>query len=168
MSNNFGRLKNIAKIGDIIVVDGYGAREFQVESYTHEIDYQPEYVAETIMYDITDLITHEFLIAYQEDISVVCRAENADEYLRGKSGHTAAKQAKELAEEIVATIDIDAIVEETFAKAMPSIERRIDEKLAEISDYKTLIEMFGDEDGAYQSKIDEIKTRLAELMKGGK
>src|SRR5699024_1250128 len=77
----FGRLKNIANIGDIVTADGYEGREFQVESYMHELDYQPDYIAETIIYDLTDIVTFEYLMAYQEHISVKNKAEDEDEYL---------------------------------------------------------------------------------------
>src|SRR5699024_11321730 len=77
----FGRLNNIANIGDIVSIEGEELGVFQVESWSHQVDYQPDYIDELIMYDVTDLRTHQFFIAFQEDISVVCRADKAYEYL---------------------------------------------------------------------------------------
>src|SRR5699024_1696028 len=74
----FGRLKNIANIGDIVLVAGYHGREFRVDSYSHEIHYQPEYAEEVILYDVSDVITDGYLLAYQEDISVIRRADSED------------------------------------------------------------------------------------------
>src|SRR5690625_1889499 len=68
LAKEFGQLKNIANIGDIIVVKDYPGRKFHVESYTHELDYQPDYIAENILYDAYDVITGEYLLTYQEDI----------------------------------------------------------------------------------------------------
>src|SRR5690625_96678 len=76
MAKEFGRLKNIANIGDIVLVADYHDREFRVDSYTHEIDYQPDYTEEVILYDVSDVITGEYMLAYQEDISVIRRAGN--------------------------------------------------------------------------------------------
>src|SRR5699024_4545039 len=90
----FGRLKNIANIGDIVTADGYEGREFQVESYTHELDYQPDYIAETIIYDLTDIVTFEYLMAYQEDISVKIKSEDADEYLKNAGKQPATFEIK--------------------------------------------------------------------------
>src|SRR5690625_4271650 len=75
LAKEFGRLKNIANIGDIVVVAGYLGREFRVESYSHEIDYQPDYTEEVILYDISDVITGEYALAYQEDVSVIRRSD---------------------------------------------------------------------------------------------
>src|SRR5690625_7516385 len=78
LAKEFGRLKNIANIGDILLVAGYFGREFRVDSYTHEIDYQPDYTEENILYDVSDIITGEYILAYQEDISVIRRAESVE------------------------------------------------------------------------------------------
>lgn len=43
--------------------------------------------------------------------------------------------------------------------------RTIDDMLDEINDYKLLIEMFGDDEGEYQKRIDEIFEELNEVSK---
>jgi len=79
--NNDGQLKNIASFGDLVYVAGYGDRIFTVESYSYSIQYYRHEAIEEIIYDLTDVDTLEYLIAYQEDITVICKASEANEYL---------------------------------------------------------------------------------------
>lgn len=154
MAKEFGRLKNIATFNDIIVVAGYHGREFRVDSYTHEIDYQPNYTEEVIIYDISDVITGEYMLAYQEDISVIRRAES-DEPIDTDFGWEYVGEMEYVREE-------DAPVR---SKEI-SKQERIDRLLMEISDYGELIRNFGDGDGEYQAKINKAKGRLRELTGG--
>ena len=154
LAKEFGRLKNIANIGDIILVAGYFGREFRVDSYTHEIDYQPDYTEENILYDVSDIITGEYMLAYQEDISVIRRAESV-EPIDTDFGWEWIGELKYIREE------------ETSMKPKElTKEERIDRLLLEISDYKDLIRNFGDEDGRYQSRIASTKERLKEMTGG--
>src|SRR5690625_6278229 len=72
----FGRMKNTANIGDIISIKGYIGDLFIVESWTHELDYNEDLVIESIIYDVTDVKTGDFLIAFDEDVTVAERAES--------------------------------------------------------------------------------------------
>lgn len=163
----FGRLNNIANIGDIVSIEGEELGVFQVESWSHQVDYQPDYIDELIMYDVTDLRTHQFFIAFQEDISVICRADKADEYLRNL-GLSRGFDVGDL------TIDISAWQylgkeDESLSKPIElTKQERIDRLLDEINDYADLIRNFGDEDGEYQELIDSAKRRLAIIAEGGR
>src|SRR5699024_4927410 len=95
MSRHFGRMKNIAEIGDIILVAGYAFQEGQDESFTHYLDYQKEYVDEDIMYDAADIASGEYLLAFQEDITVIVKADKADEYIADKSGRRSGETPKD-------------------------------------------------------------------------
>lgn len=175
----FGKLKNIANIGDIVSVVGYELGVFQVESWTHEVDYQPDYTAENILYDVTDLKTHQFLLAFQEDVSVVCRADKADEYLNNL-GIRKDFKASDLTVDV--TLDIDPVWQhvenmlfmrkeaEYMAEKPKQIpeQERINRFLDEINDYEDLIRNFGDENGEYQAKIDSAKRKLANIVEGGR
>ena len=166
----FGRLKNIANIGDIVTADGYEGREFQVESYTHELDYQPDYIAETIIYDLTDIVTFEYLMAYQEDISVKIKAEDADEYLKNAPKKPTTFEIKPSSLDVFfpdagAFIDIFADIK---ADEPAENKRDIDDMLDEIRSYKTMIGVFGKDSGRgreFAGEIERIKDELRERIK---
>lgn len=176
----FGKLKNIANIGDIVTVSGYELGVFQVESWTHEVDHQPDYIDEVIMYDVTDLRSHHFLLAFQEDVSVICKADKSDEYLRnlgmqgsGCATGTAIDPAWQHFENMTFLRK-----EANYVANKPkeiSKQERIDRFLDEINDYEELIRSFGDEAetgddeygerkaGEYRAKIDSAKERLRSI-----
>ena len=133
------RIYNIADIGDLVEVDGYYGDLFVVESWTRVESHYPDLYSETICYDVTNVDTHEGLIAYQEDIRVIERKKDA-----------------------WAELDKYSVVLHPDHKRIASIY--IDDKLTEISDYKTLINLFGDDTGEYQSKIDDAKAVLSDVV----
>lgn len=193
----FGKLKNIANIGDIVTVEGYELGVFQVESWTHQVDHQSEFIDEVIMYDVTDLKTYNFLIAFQEDISVICKADKADEYLRNL-GINKPDSPRTYGEEYSFMIDPvwEQIENMTFlkkeAEEMASSTRgsgkpkemskqeRINRFLDEINDYEELIRNFGDEAesgddeygerkaGEYRERIESAKRKLKRISEGGR
>lgn len=166
----FGRLKNIANIGDIVTADGYEGREFQVESYTHELDYQPDYIAETIIYDLTDIATFEYLMAYQEDISVKIKAEDADEYLKNTPKKPSTFEIKPSSLDVFFP-DVDAFIDifaDIKADEPAENKRGIDDMLDEIRSYKTMIGVFGKDSGRgreFAGEIERIKDELRERIK---
>lgn len=163
----FGRLNNIANIGDIVSIEGEELGVFQVESWSHQVDYQPDYIDELIMYDVTDLRTHQFFIAFQEDISVVCRADKADEYLRNL-GISGGFSVGDIAIDI-GNMSFSREEDESLSKPIEMTKQeRIDRLLDEINDYADLIRNFGDEDGEYQERISSAKRRLAIIAEGGR
>src|SRR5699024_448635 len=132
MTDRFGRLRNIADIGDIINVEGYGKRDFQVESWTHELLYTAETIEESIIYDVIDVFTGEFGLAFQDEVSVVCTADKADEYIRNKNPEeyeiTLKVRIIDEGEEILMGPEKDVTVEEERLK------EDIDGLLTEIGD----------------------------------
>src|SRR5699024_8936617 len=145
-------------------------REFQVESYTHELDYHPDYIAETIIYDLTDITTFEFTMAYQEDISVKIKAEDADEYLKNTPKKPTTFEIKPSSLDVFfqdadAFIDIGADKKE---EEPAENKRRSDEMPAEIRSYKTMIEVFGKDSGRgreFAGEIERIKDEMRERIK---
>ena len=171
---HFGRMKNIAEIGDIILVAGYPFQEFQVESFSHNLDYQKEYVDEDIMYDAADIASGEYLLALQEDITVIVKAEKADDYIKGKSGRHSGETPKDWSV-ILADIDFTGIADggkSGEATTGPTQDDRIDELLDELSDVNGLIELFGEhedddlQDRKYVLRKTEIEAKLIELTGG--
>lgn len=68
--------------GDLVTVDGYGARIFQVESFSVIHFYSPECEDEDLVYDLIAMDTGEWLEADEQDLTLVADAGQADEYLR--------------------------------------------------------------------------------------
>ncbi|MCG7345360.1 hypothetical protein MHZ92_14570 [Sporosarcina sp. ACRSL] len=75
-------LEPIAQIDDLVTIEGYGDRVFRVDGFTHEVVYGRDYAEEDIFYDCHCVITAEYMIGGQDDIEVVCKAPNAEAYLR--------------------------------------------------------------------------------------
>src|SRR5699024_12456428 len=121
---------NKANIGDIVIDANHPAREFQVDGYSHEIytDANGEY--EEITYDVYDVETCEFLIAFEEDLTVVVKAEMADDYLRSKYSRNAS-QPSEIERKIV-----DDILREFTAKEKERREAKQINNKAEVNSYK--------------------------------
>src|SRR5699024_7348318 len=78
-----------AKIGDIIQIRGYGNRKYEVFSVQYTKDVYPSEMFVDICYDTVSLDGTDFILAFQEDITVVNTPENVDykrlEYLAEKS-----------------------------------------------------------------------------------
>lgn len=149
-------MKPIANIGDIVAVASFGLVEFQVESFTHEYDYQPTHVEETIIYDVTNLTTAEFFMAYQDEITVVCKAEMAIDYFAQKGG---------MKREISEANGWEYVVDDESAGVdkPKTVAEMVDSELDEINKYLELIRVIGDEDEVYAGKIREANERLIKL-----
>src|SRR5699024_4387890 len=158
MTNEFGRLRNIANIGDIVTVEGYEGSEFQVEAYTHE--------AETILYDLTDITTCKLLLAFQDEISVKVRADKADEDVKRAPKKN---EAPPIFDPEPSALDVwyaQGIID-NMAKLKDGDEskkdRTVDELLDELRDWLALIEMFG-EDAWYRENIERIEAELKDII----
>ena len=154
----FGRMKNTANIGDIISIKGYLGDLFIVESWTHELEYNEDLVIESIIYDVTDVKTGDFLIAFDEDVTVVERAESKS-------------KSKTVGDFLTVNININDIVDsvaEVRASKQPSVcSEYIDKLLDEINDYHELIRLFGDDNNAYKTRIEYAELKLKEITGGG-
>ena len=175
MADKFKRT-NKANIGDIVIDANHPAREFQVDGYSHEIYTDADGQYEEITYDVYDVESCEFLIAFEEDLTVVVKAEMADDYLRSKYGINASKPS-DIERKIVGDIMKEFTAKEKALTEAKDIVNKaesrqgkddIDTLLDEINDYKTLIKMFGDEDKKYELAICEAKAKLKELTEGGR
>ena len=137
--------KNIANIGDIVVVDGYPGRKFRVESYTYYVEYTEGYIAEDVSYIVYDIETGEDLVAFQDEITVI------------QTAHTSKVVRNKKKEESWSTRKWEQL---TYSE-------KIDYLLDELRDYQALIKMFGDENNEYKNKIELVKKKLEELSRKG-
>ena len=160
-----------AKIGDIIQIRGYGNRKYEVFSVQYTKDVYPSEMFVDICYDTVSLDGSDFILAFQEDITVVNTPENVDykrlEYLAEKSIEPFGDIFGGIfggGFEIVASDDQF----EKEGEEMPEEKTEsIDDLLDELNDYKALIELFGEDyedgDGYYKRKADECMTKLAKM-----
>lgn len=176
--NNNGRIKNIASFGDLVYVAGYGDRIFTVESYSYSIQYYRHEAFEEIIYDLTDVDTLEYLIAYQEDITVICKASEANEYL--------ANIERDITDEIPQSpspgidggwpIGYEYVGDMTFEEVPETMTGNkdkhrydrdyVDDLLTELSDKMTLLRMFdGDGDDEFKERIEKRITEIKERIK---
>lgn len=185
MTYNFGQMKPIANVGDLVRCKGYGNRLFQVEAYTHEIAIDSENEIEDIYYDMTDVLTHDYTLGNQADIYVISKAEEADDYLRQyKSNNTESQAIKNIPLDFLTkyTRGADKVSKGAYERkptprelSSQESERRNQERnnkseqadklLDEMRDYQCLIAMFGDMEGGYAAEIDGIKAELTELTR---
>lgn len=189
--HSFGNMRPIAEVGDLVRCDGYGAKVFIIDAYTHELSYDSENSFEDIYYDMTDALTKEYTLGGQEDIFVVCNADKADAYLAeyrrngakedGKDGELPSEMSKALldwagklgeggnymSKEFKPT-PRELSSQEAARRKQERDERadKVNVLLDEMRDYDTLITMFGDIEGEYQAKIDGAKAKLAEITSG--
>jgi len=142
MSNDSDNLKPIANIGDIVRVEGYGLRTFEVVAYSYERYIDAENDVDDIWYDVACTQTTDLILAGQEDITVLIR-----------------KGASPIGQ-LTPTIE-----EEPPEDDSPTI----DDLLEELSDTLALIERFGEHedderrDRKYSLRACEIKAKLKEL-----
>lgn len=169
----------IAKLGDIVNVRGYGHRRFEVFSVNYEAAMDAVESFEEIFYDVVSVDLADFMIAWQEDVTVVETPNEIDyEKLEGHSAQSYYDIISSF------TIDYNGLMggnkpkeqitkkEEVGVPKNRSKSDKIDVLLDELYDYQTTINIVGDDheegDGYYRDKVDEIKAELAAMMGGVK
>lgn len=177
---NDGQLKNIASFGDLVHVADYGDRIFTVESYSYSIQYYRHEAIEEIIYDLTDVETLEYLIAYQEDITVICKASEANEYLANMERNIADEIPQSpspgidggwpVGYEYVGDMTFEPIgreASETMTRNKHRYDREyVDNLLTELGDKMTLLRMFdGDGDDEFKERIEKRITEIKERIK---
>jgi hypothetical protein len=145
------------QFGDLVRVDGYGDRVFEVLGYRIESHYYPQqpYYTE-VVFDLLDVHTNEYLEADENDLTLVCREAEAEQYI--------AKMPlpQSQAQVILYLAEPSATAEQTQRKLTPREESSreaelrkelrklkaeiIDDLLDRIRDYRRLYAMFGDEE----------------------
>ncbi len=124
------KLTPIARIGDLITLQGYGKRVFRVDSYTHEFIYEIDATTEDIYYDCTCVSTSEYTIGAQDDVTVVCNEAQADAFLKTYKHPKFNARMPNVLENIFAEVKtVTKPVAKT--KAVPTKQARIDALLDE-------------------------------------
>lgn len=175
----FGSMHPIADIDDLVTVRGCDGAVFQVEGFTHEIEYDRGETNEAILYDVTDLRTMDFLIAFQDDITVVTDTQLGRESLANKGAETFEQTLERInADEIARKHrafegsvydEVASVIEQGMAHLKAE---STDGLLDELSDALSMQANFGDHeddekrDRKYAIRVCEIKEKLRDLTEG--
>lgn len=156
------------KIGDLVRMKDYESRIFQIEAYVISENHSNEGQWKDITYDLTDINTGEYALAFQEDLTLITSAEDASEYL---SKHKPAEKY---------TLSEDTFFDHisvflTFSKANDDAKRDektneqiIDELLDEYNDIKRIVNEFGDDvENNYNRKLIEIEQKIKKMSSEG-
>jgi len=169
------KMTPIAQLGDLVNIAGYANRLFRVDSYTHEFTFERGIEAEEIYYDCSCVTAGEYTLGAQEDVTVVCREGQTEEFLKTYQHPEVDEIATRLYDEVFGNIfggeaetvmqPIKTIV--TKKAKEPTKQERIDALLDDMNNVNTAIELIGDEDGGYAKRLGEIKAELTVITEGG-
>ena len=170
-----------AEFGDLVEIDGYANRVYQVESYRVETNFYPTEQTTDIIYDVVCVIHGDYLEADAGDITLLAGADQADEYMRTIDyanypkptditllggipmnyfgGFDNAKKPEQPRKPTAR--ELSGQEAERRKQARKERAAEIDNLLDERNDYAELLAQFNDE--AYGDKIMAIDARLKEL-----
>jgi transposase-like protein len=132
--------KSFFQFGDLVRVDGYGDRIFEVLGYRVEQYFYPDEQHTDIVFELSDAHTLEWLEADENDLTLICREDKAEEYLA--EGVTAADPTER---KLTPREESSRLAEER--KQLRKMKAEIiDDLLDRIRDYRRLYAMFGDEE----------------------
>ncbi len=158
----------IANYGDIVSVVGYGDHLFAVEAYTIEYHYEHDFEYCELLYDLTCVYGDSgYIVGEQDDISVVCKADMASDFL---GDYSRKDKPTYKADWLTFTVS-EGTIKPTLQKAQPPTDRRkqalkqdeIDGLLDELSDLLALHEVFGGKDLVMAEKIARVTGKLKEV-----
>lgn len=147
----------IASYGDIVRVIGYGDHLFAVDAYTIEYHYEHDHEYCELLYDLTCVYGDSgYIVGEQDDISVVCKADQSHEFLKGMSTPPPVYKADWL------TVIIDVDKPAVSSRKKPTKQQEIDGLLDELLTLKTVIDICGtDED--YAVRFTDVIAKLKEV-----
>lgn len=156
--------KHKINFGDLVFVDGYGNTPFYVDGWQDITIHEPGMIYHEKIYDVTNAHTGEYAVAYAEDLTKICDADQAEEYLRKTTGVNKGVGAV-LFSFYFPDDDDDRIPNylRKLAETPPEKpkQQRIDELLDEYNDIMRIIDEFGDDDeNDYKAKLNEIERKI--------
>lgn len=164
------KMTPLAQLGDLATIDGYANRLFRVDSYTHEFTFERGIESEDIYYDCTCVTAGEYTLGAQEDLTVVCREGQTEEFLKTYEHPEIDVIAVEMFDGMFGNIFGEAEQMTSPFKTVyqkktkePTKQERIDALLDDMNNVYNAIELVGDEGGDYGRRIGEIKAELEVL-----
>lgn len=125
MSERRKRQKQKFNFGDIVRVKGYETELFQIACFTSVYYHYPDALYKEYTYELSRIPDEEWLEAFEEELTLVCTAEQAQDLLRSY-------QAKSRSN--------------TQAPPFPSIRDQIDKLLDDHITFMELYSLLGDEE----------------------
>lgn len=162
---------------DIVRVNGYYPRAFQILGYRHESHHYPDESWTEMIYEMQAVDSGEWLEADEEDLTLVAEANRAEEWLRNNAAKEA--QAPRIRwtyfddEEEEAETMADKQERKPTARELSNIEaarrkaerkekaEQVDRLLDEYNDYRALEKAFNDP--AYGDKAFAVEAELKKL-----
>lgn len=154
-------MKQLLFYGDLCYVQGYGNSTWEVVGYTFEWSFLDGKVEEEIIYNVSNVHTGEINIACQEDVTLVCRAKFAYEYIRqlDKNGSPPKKPVNNTGKEKV-KVNLDKKNVHTPYEYPDTLNGLLEE----LADLLSLVETIG-EDEYLKQKISTVKVKLLKFKK---
>jgi hypothetical protein len=148
MSNKGER--SFFKHGDLVQVDGYETRIFEILGYRVEQYFYPDEQHTDIVFELSDAHTLEWLEADENDLTLICREDKAEEYLANAPiQQVIVFLAEGITEETIErklTLREQSSREAEARKELRKIMSEvIDDLLVRRKDYEELYAIFGDE-----------------------
>lgn len=169
--------------GDLVRVNGYSTRIFQVDGIRVEQWLYPGEEWTDVIFELYDVGNNDWIEAIGEDLTLVADAGQADEYLAANPAPVepsstsfinyaelygmegAVNMAKQGGEPRKPTArELSAIEADRRKKERKERAEKIDRLLDEYNDYMRLAAEFGDEQ--YKARVEYLSIKLAELNDG--
>jgi hypothetical protein len=136
--------KSFFKHGDLVQVDGYETRIFEILGYCVEHYYYPDEQYTDIVFEISDVHTGEILETDETDLTLLCRQPQAQAYV-DKLPHVQVYEIDITERKLSPREESSRLAEER--KQLRKMKAEIvDDLLDRIRDYRRLYAMFGDEE----------------------
>jgi len=162
--------------GGLVSINGYDGHLYFVDAFTIEHINTPDEKWSEIWHDLTDAHNGEYTMAEAEDVTRICGADQADDYLRNsvkpvdiseiifggvpKMYSSNRKEPRKPTARELSGQEAEKRKRERKEKA-----KQIDALLDEYNDYKRLADEFGDEE--YRAKVEYVRLKLAEITNEG-
>jgi hypothetical protein len=169
--------------GDLVSVNGYGNRVFQVESYYDQRWFYPDETWTDRIYELFDMGNADYIEADATDLTLITDASQADEYLRANPAPIEPSNISELLqkygvggnemsqpnqpEKKPTARELSSQEAAKRKQARKDRAKKVDELLDERNDVTELAKNFGDKAGEYGERVAEIDRELAELVAEG-
>lgn len=165
-------IKPVATFNDLVTADGYGSDLFVVEAYYYEYHHEPDGVDVDVVYDLTCVHgSSGYIIAGQDDLTLACRAEKAEEFLQAyKPAPTKPVRPTRLLSELYYAIgnggiDMTKKTAEVAKEKVLTKRERIDALLDERNTVGVTDGWINVADDGYkQRRLDEIDAKIREVQ----
>lgn len=167
--------KSFFQFGDLVRVDGYGDRIFEVLGYRVEQYYYPDQQHTDIVFELSDAHTLEWLEADENDLTLICREDQSEEYLANAPlPQSQAQVILFLAEGTPTEAPVERKLTAREQSSREAESRKllrkimneiIDDLLVQRKNYEELYKAWGDE--AYNDKIFAIDAEINKLQEEG-